>query len=141
MSDELLPYLKAKKLKGSVHYLGRLDMTDIRSGLCQSDIFLIPSVWENCPYSCLEAMAAGRAIVSSDQGGMPELIRDGENGLVAHNGDPASYVEKISRLIEDALLRERLGAAARRTIEQAFTDVHIARVSAYYYEECIRSWR
>ena len=87
MSGELMPYLTGEKLRGSVHYLGRLDMTDIRSCLSQTDIFLIPSLWENCPYSCLEAMAAGRAIVSTNQGGMPELIRDGENGLLARSGE------------------------------------------------------
>ncbi len=84
-----------KKLKGAFHYLDKLDLADVRSCLCQSDIFLFPSLWENCPYSCLEAMAAGRAIVSSDQGGMPELIRDGENGLLARNEDTASYIAQL----------------------------------------------
>jgi glycosyltransferase involved in cell wall biosynthesis len=137
MADTLLPYLKAKKLKGSVHYLGKLDLTDVRSCVAQTDIFLLPSLWENCPYSCLEAMAAGRAIVSSDQGGMPELIRDGQNGLLARSGDPASYIACLERLIEDGLLRERLGTAARRTIERSHTDVHIARLSTEYYRECL----
>jgi glycogen synthase len=137
MSEELLPYLSGETLRGSVHYLGRLDLTDVRSCLSQSDIFVLPSLWENCPYSCLEAMAAGRAIVSTDQGGMPELIRDGENGLLAHNGNPASYIACLERLIDDNSFRERLGAAARRTIEDSYTDVRIARVSTDYYLECI----
>ena len=99
--EELLRYVRSKTRADSVRYLGKLDAEDVRSCLRQADIFLIPSLWENCPYACLEAMAAGRAIVSSDAGGLPELIRDGENGLVAPSEDVASYVTCIERLIED----------------------------------------
>jgi glycosyltransferase involved in cell wall biosynthesis len=138
MSDCLLPNLKTRKLKGSVHYLGKLDLADVRSCLRQTDIFLIPSLWENCPYSCLEAMAAGRAVVSSDAGGMPELIHDGENGLVARSGDTGAFISCLERVIEDHSLRDRLGRAARLKIEQSYTDVHIAKVSVNYYEKCIQ---
>lgn len=136
MSGELLPYLAGEKLRGSVHYLGKLDLTAVRSCLSQSDIFFIPSLWENCPYSCLEAMAAGRAIVSTNQGGMPELIRDGENGLLAASENPAAFIACLERMIEDRPLRERLAANARRTIEASFTDVAIGQLSAEYYREC-----
>jgi glycosyltransferase involved in cell wall biosynthesis len=139
MANEILPYLGGEKLRGSIHYLGRLDLTDIRSLLSQTDIFLIPSLWENCPYSCLEAMAAGRAIVSTDQGGMPELIRDGQNGLLASTGDPTTFISCLERLIEDRPLRERLGSAARRTIEELYSDTRIARMSIDYYRECLNN--
>ena len=135
MSGTLLPFLQSKTLRGSVHYLGMLNLTEVRSCLKQTDIFLLPSVWENCPYSALEAMAAGRAIVSSDQGGMPELIRDNENGILARSDDPSSYISGLEKLIESRSLRERLGAAARQTIEKSFTDVHIASLSADFYRE------
>jgi len=137
-TDDLLPHLAARSLKGSIHYLGRLDLDTVRSGLRQSDIFLLPSLWENCPYSCLEAMAAGRAIVSSDQGGMPELIRDGENGLLATNGSAASYVAALERLIADSALRLQLGNEARASIRRRHTDVFTARQSIEYYTDCLR---
>jgi glycosyltransferase involved in cell wall biosynthesis len=139
MADTLLPYWGAKRFKGSVHYLGKLDLATVRSCLRQADIFLIPSLWENCPYSCLEAMAAGRAILGSDQGGLSELIRDGENGLLAANEDTSSYIAGLERLIEDAGLRERLGAEARRSVEMHYTDINIARKSTDYYLECLNS--
>jgi glycogen synthase len=135
MSQILLPYLKTKKLRGSVHYLGKLDLIQVRSCLKQSDIFLLPSLWENCPYSCLEAMAARRAIVSSDQGGMPELIRDGENGLLATSENVASYIRALEQLIENRALRDRLGAGARESVEKSYTDVHVARLSVEHYRE------
>ncbi len=137
MTDDVLPYLRGETLRGSVHYLGRLDPTDVRSCLAQCDIFLLPSLWENCPYSCLEAMAARRAIVSTDQGGMPELIRDGDNGLLAHSENPASFIGCLEQLIEDRALRARLGSAARKTIEDSYTDEAIAKMLTEYYEECV----
>lgn len=134
---ELLPHLGSRPLRGSVRYLGKLDAPDVRSCLRQADIFLIPSLWENCPYACLEAMAAGRGIVSSDAGGLPELIHDGINGLLAPSGDVGAFVRCLERLIEDRDLRERLGAAARRTVDDFHTDVGIAEASLAYYRECV----
>jgi len=139
MSETLLPYLKTKKLKGSVHYLGKLDLTDVRSCLRETDMFLLPSIWENCPYSCLEAMAAECAIVCSNQGGMPELIDDGRNGLLAENQNTAGYIEGLEKLIEDATLRARLGKAARQTIQESYSDIHIANLSTDYYLQCLNN--
>jgi glycosyltransferase involved in cell wall biosynthesis len=134
--DELLPYLRSQPLVGSVRYLGKLDGADVRSCLRQADIFLMPSLWENCPYSCLEAMAARRAIVSSDAGGLPELIEDGVSGLLARSGDVDSFVSCLERLIEDRSLRERLGTAARRRVADFHGDVAIAERSLAFYREC-----
>lgn len=133
--DTIQPALDARRLRGSFHYLGKLDQPAIRSGVCQSDIFLLPSLWENCPYSCLEAMAAGRAIVASDQGGMPELIRDGIDGLLARSGDAASYLAQLERLIGDAALRARLGASARQRVEVEFRDEVVARAAVACYAD------
>jgi glycogen synthase len=139
MAGTLLPCLRKEQHRGSVHYLGRLDSAAVRACLSQADIFLMPSLWENCPYSCLEAMAAGKPVVGSDQGGMPELIRDGENGLLAEAGSAAAFISCLERLLEDRSLRERLGASARRTVEMGHTDIAIARMSAEYYSECIEA--
>jgi glycosyltransferase involved in cell wall biosynthesis len=139
MKQELLPSLNGMKLRGSVHYLGRLNLKEVRSCLTQADIFLLPSIWENCPYSCLEAMAAGRAIVSSDAGGLPELIQHGKNGLIARSGDRNAFISCLEQLIEDRDIRERLGGEARRTIEESYTDLHIARLSTEAYRACLGS--
>jgi glycosyltransferase involved in cell wall biosynthesis len=135
LKEEVLPALRGTRL-GSVHYLGKLDLPELRSWVRTADIFMLPSLWENCPYSCLEAMAGGRAIVSSDQGGMPELIDDGQNGLLARNGNPESFVRQINALLESEDLRRRLGHAARRAVETGYTDDRVARNSWAVYEQC-----
>jgi glycosyltransferase involved in cell wall biosynthesis len=135
MANTLLPALRGQRLRGSVHYLGDLTLDEVRACVRQADIFLLPSLWENCPYSCLEAMAAGRAVVCTNQGGLPELIRHEVNGLLAQSGDASSYVAQLDRLLDDPALAGRLGAAARRTVETSFTDVHVAQLSAAHYAE------
>lgn len=134
MEKRILPWVRDHQLQSRFFYLGQLDLPAVRAVLKKTSIFLIPSLWENCPYSCLEAMTAARAIVSSDCGGMPELIEDGRTGVLARNGDPASFVQALQRMIEDAGLRERCGLAARAEIERRLTDVAIARRSVEVYQ-------
>lgn len=131
--NELRPHLEARRLRGSFHLLGRLDLATVRSLLRRADVFVIPSLWENCPYSCLEAMAARAPIVSSDAGGLPELIEDGVNGLLAPVGDVEGHTAAVTRLLADESLRRRLGTAARGTVEARLTDVIVAQRSADYY--------
>jgi glycosyltransferase involved in cell wall biosynthesis len=135
LKNTLLPGLAARRLKGSIHWTGPLGVQDVRALVRASDIVLLPSLWENSPYSCLEAMAAGRAVVTSNQGGMPELIQDGVNGLLATPGDAASFIDRIERLIEDPALRERLGSAARATILTKHRHTHVARQALSLYRE------
>jgi glycogen(starch) synthase len=139
MSNTLIPHLKTKKLRGSFHYVGGLNQKMVRSSLRQSDIFLLPSLWENCPYSCLEAMAARCAVVSTNVGGMPEMIEDGnhQNGLLAQNGNVDSYISRIEELLEDSALRMRLAEAGRRKVERSYVDTHIARLTVDLYQNYI----
>ena len=139
VANMLEPALRGKRLLGSFHYLGKLGLDDLRACARAIDIFLLPSLWENCPYSCLEAMASGRAIVASDQGGMPELLQHGVNGLLAVSGSPHSYVVQLQTLIDDPMLRERIAAGARDTIEQRYTDTQIARQTEAIYLRCTGS--
>jgi hypothetical protein len=126
--------VKDNQLQSRFFYLGQLDLPSVRACLKASSIFLIPSLWENCPYSCLEAMTAGRGIVSSDCGGMPELIEDGRTGVLAKNGDPASFVVALQRMIEDDQLRDRCGQNARAEVEKRLTDTAIAEKGVAIYK-------
>jgi glycosyltransferase involved in cell wall biosynthesis len=137
VAGTLLPALASRNLRGSIHWLGALGMTEVRQLVRTADIVLLPSLWENCPYSCLEAMAAGRPVVCADQGGMPELIQNGVSGLLAAPGDAVSFVRRIEQLMEDPALRARLGRAARTTIERGHCDTHVARQALDVYQDLV----
>jgi len=129
----LLPALRARPLHGTVHVLGALDLSRMRSWMHAADVVLLPSLWESCPYSCLEAMAAGRAILASDAGGLPELIEDSVSGLLAPSGDSAAFIGQLDRLLADPGLRQRLGTAARRAAETTYRDSVVAERSVAVY--------
>ncbi|HUY92551.1 MAG TPA: glycosyltransferase family 4 protein [Pirellulales bacterium] len=120
---------------GTFHYLGRLGLDDVRSWLHAASICLIPSRWENCPYSCLEAMAARTAIVAFRVGGLPELVSDQVTGLLAEPNDVPAFRRAVCRLVEDPRLAERFGRAGRSRIEQRFTVRQMAERSMQIYRE------
>ena len=91
-------------------FAGREELTRIMSG---TDIFLLSSILEGQPLVVVEAMAYGCPIVTTNVGGIPELIQDGVNGLLCPPENPQCLAEKINKLIDNSELREKLGHAAR----------------------------
>ena len=105
-------------LEGTVHFLGHVDHGELPELYRSADIFVMPSVIgpkgarDGLPNVLLEAMASGLACVGSDVASIPEVIADGETGLLARSGDVEALAAAIDRLLSDRGLRERLGAAA-----------------------------
>ena len=123
------PRLAAEGLDDRFRYLNRLALPEVRELLKHVDVQLLPTTWDNAPYACLEAMAAGVAVVTSDLGGMPEMIEHERTGLLSTPHDPHSFATNVLRLADDRALRERLGAQARAEVEARFTDTAMARAT------------
>ena len=107
------------------------DRGDVRNLLARSDIFVLATLSEGMPLALLEAMAEGLPAVASSVGGVPEIVQDGENGLLVPAGDAAALARALQRLLADPDLRMRLGCAARCTIAEhygleRFRSQHIA---------------
>lgn len=87
----------------------------------QTDIAVVPSVWEE-PFGmvAVEAMACGRPVVASRVGGLQHIVVDGETGLLFGREDAAALAAALARLLDDAVLREAMGAAARERVEQHY---------------------
>lgn len=102
--------------------------------LRESDLFVLPSYHEGLPISLLEAMAAGLPVIATRVGGIPEVIRDGEQGLLIPPGDVDALVGAIRRLIDDPALRSRLGGAARAAARQRLDIRGAAREFKRIYE-------
>ncbi|MCC2954633.1 glycosyltransferase family 4 protein [Massilia sp. IC2-477] len=101
--------------------------------LARASIFCLPSHAEGLPMALLEAMAAGKAVVSTGVGGIPDALRDGDNGLMIEPGKVEQLAQALSKLLGDDEERRRLGARARATIEQEFeSGVVIGQISAVY---------
>jgi len=101
------------------------------------DIVTVPSHVEPLGNATLEAMAAGRPVIGSRVGGIPEMVVDGETGVLVPPKDPRSLADAIERLVRDPALRARMSAAARRRAHDAFgIEAHGRRLQARYDRLC-----
>jgi glycosyltransferase involved in cell wall biosynthesis len=99
------------------------------------DIFVLPSLSEALSNSLMEAMGCGCCPVASDAGGNPELVKDGETGLLFPAGDAAALADRLARLLNDPDLRRRCAAAAARRMKEEFNrDLAARRMGAIYQE-------
>lgn len=98
-----------------------------------ADVFVIPSIQDNLPNTVIEAMSCGTPVVGFRVGGIPDMIRDGETGLLAAPGDTAGLASAIDTLIRDQGRRHRMGAAGRAIAEREYSrELHAARYVAIY---------
>jgi glycosyltransferase involved in cell wall biosynthesis len=103
------------------------------AALRSSTIFILPSYAEGMPMALLEAMSWGLPVIATPVGGIPQLVEHEVNGLLIAPGDVNGLAAAIQRLLQDPALRERLGSAARTTIEAGFSlDEALAKLSRIY---------
>jgi len=126
------PLLEHQRHSERVLRFGPIEHRQVLSYLAACDVLAFPSISDASPNKVLEAMAAGRAIVASDVGGIPELIRDGVDGVLVDGRDAGALATAIGALLEDPQRRRRLGeSAAQRVCEQL--DAEHARVATLEY--------
>ncbi|WP_375416580.1 glycosyltransferase family 4 protein [uncultured Hymenobacter sp.] len=127
-------------------YRDRLDFREVRpqeipAVLAQTDVCVYPSLWENFPNVCLEAMSAGRAIVGSEQGGMKDMLTSPQAGLLVPPTNAAAIAEAVITLLNNPPLRRKLGETARQKVLTSYTSDVIGPLVEAKYAEAIRSRR
>jgi glycosyltransferase involved in cell wall biosynthesis len=131
LRSELIAKADDLGLDGQNIFMGAFtDREELSHIMAGTDIFLLSSILEGQPLAIVEAMAYGCPIVSTNVGGIPELITDGKNGLLCPPKNPQCLAEKIGLLIDDPILRKRLGSAARNYYENSPYE---ARSAAKYF--------
>jgi len=120
---DLRPKLEelARTLGAPVTFLGNLYHEQVAAAMATADAIVIPSVVDRAgrvdglPSTVLEALASGRPVIATRVGGIPEVVTEGETGLLVPEKDPAAMARAIEHLRGDPAARRRLGAEARRT--------------------------
>ncbi|HEV8483362.1 MAG TPA: glycosyltransferase family 4 protein [Blastocatellia bacterium] len=111
----------AELLKIDARFIGQVDSAQRQRLLTLAQVVVIPSIvlpdgrTEGMPVACLEALAAGLPVIASRVGGLPEIITDGENGLLVEPGDPDMLRETLKLVLSDRSLQQHLRLNARRT--------------------------
>ncbi len=116
---ELEEEVRIRGLQPSFQFLGF--QPRIAEHMRRFDIFVLPSLSEGLSSAILIAMASSLPVIATDVGGIPELIRDGENGLLVSPMDPTGLARAIERLSRNPEERSRMGMAGRRLVEEQFT--------------------
>jgi starch synthase (maltosyl-transferring) len=115
-----------------VHFTGWLD--DIRQMLALADLFVLPSHGEHFGRVLIEAMAMGRAVVATDAGGVPEIVKHGETGWLVKPGQPDRLAEAALQLLGNCEQSERFGLAGRRVVEDSFSvERHVGQIQSLYH--------
>ena len=125
---------QAAGLGGRAFLHGRIANAEIGAHYARAGIFVFPSLWHE-PFGIpvIEAMAAGLPVVATRGGALPEIVIDGETGILVERGDVAGLGAAIGRLLADSHLRARMGAAGRRRVQQLFTwDHSVDRLEQLY---------
>jgi glycosyltransferase involved in cell wall biosynthesis len=123
-------------LTGKVHFLGqRRDVPDLLHAM---DIFVLPSYSEGISLALLEAMAAGLPVVASAVGGNPEVVTDGETGLLIPPRDAEALAGAMERLLADPAWAKAMGENARRHVETNYSLERLGREIRAIYEELLK---
>jgi glycosyltransferase involved in cell wall biosynthesis len=112
---------------------------DVACLLQAMDLVVLPSHSEGLPITILEAMAAGKPVVATAVGGIPEVVRNGETGLLVPPRDPQRMAEAAIRLLQSPALARLMGEAGRKQVEAGFTLAREARETSMAYQEILAS--
>ncbi|HET8645502.1 MAG TPA: glycosyltransferase, partial [Vicinamibacteria bacterium] len=129
---------RARAAGAPVRLVGALDREAMAAALAEADVVVVPSVVDRSgnvdglPNALLESLAAGRAVVATTAGGIPDVVEHDENGLLVPPADAGALAQALRRLAREPQTRERLGREARRrAVERLGWDAAARR-----FEEC-----
>jgi glycosyltransferase involved in cell wall biosynthesis len=121
-------------LAGAVRFVGRRD--DLPLWLAACDLVCLPSHDEGLPLALLEAHAAGRAVVASAVGGVPEVVAEGRTGLLVPPRNPGALATALATVLGDSTMRRAMGQAARARAAARFDE----RVAVRGLEDRLAAW-
>ena len=113
---------RALGLGSRVQFLGALPREQALAHVRGAEAVVLSSAWENFPHGVVEALALGTPVIATSVGGVPEVVRDGENGLLVAPGDPGAFAAALRRYLGDSELRARLRAAAAPSVADYSQD-------------------
>jgi len=132
--ERLQELARSLPLDGRARFLGPQPRQTVFEPLRAADAALLSSSWENFPHMVVEALSVGTPVVATDVGGVTEILRDGENGLLVPMNDPDALASAIRRYFDDEALQDRLRAAAVASVARFSPDEIYGRLEALLEE-------
>ena len=137
--DKLKALAKQLNIENHVNFAGWVSGDTKLNLLHQADLFVLPSYNEGLPMSLLEAMSYKLPVITTNVGGIPELVRDGVDGLLFEPGDVAALARHMTYLVEYPEIRTQMANACRMNVENNFSKKVIFPKLNQLYQENIKS--
>ena len=120
--EKIEKIVKDRHLENNIKLLGFLNEEEMQEEIANCKFVVVPSIWyENCPYSILETLATGKPVIGADIGGIPELVKDKENGLIYRYNSIDELETKMKLLFENQELVEEYGKKAKKIAEKEYS--------------------
>jgi hypothetical protein len=117
-----------------IHFVGKVTHDEVGWVMSAGDVFVLPSLSEGLPTVVCEAMSCGLPVVATAVDGTPEIVRDGETGLLVPPSQPGPLAEALARVLDDPALARRMGEEALRVGRELYTWTANARRMTEIYE-------
>jgi glycosyltransferase involved in cell wall biosynthesis len=138
---EQLAYLKelskSLELNESVIFTGAISQTEIPNAYSAADVFVLPSLFESFGIALIEAQAAGKPVISTQVGGAPEALVDGETGFLVEPSDPNQLGAAIIHVLSDKNLARKMGEKGKEFVEARFSIRSAANSVIDAYEKLL----
>jgi colanic acid/amylovoran biosynthesis glycosyltransferase len=120
-----------------IYMPGKVNSNQVKTNLDGADLFLLPSIYEGISNAALEAMATGIPVVTTDAGGMSEVVTDGENGYITKRYDASVLADKIEQALKNTHNHDIITKKARCTIEEKFNLENQISVFENEFQKCL----
>src|SRR5690606_14324138 len=133
--EALVEEVAQLQLADRVFFAGFRDK--VPAWLAAIDVLVMPSRWEGLPMALLEAMALGKPVVAHEVGGIPDVVRDGQEGLLVPPHHPQKMMQALEKLLGDAVLREQMGSRALARVRANYSAEALARAYEKLYRDAM----
>lgn len=138
--EKIKEYLNKNNMQENIKLLGYIDSDKVKEYVRKSRFIVVPSIWyENCPYSVLETLAIGKPIIGSNLGGIPELVKNNESGLIYTYNKPKELQEKMRVLFENKELADELGKNAKQIAKKEYSKESYYNKIINIYEGAVKN--
>lgn len=135
--DYILKYINQNRLEDDIHFNGWVNSNQVKNYLHQSDILVVSSFHESLPMVIAEAMAAGKIVVASSVGGIPEMINDGLDGYLYNLNSPGELNEILEILYNNHSEILKISKEAKITALKKYMAKNVAERTIQFYNKCL----
>ena len=136
---EVEEVIKENKLEKRVKLLGFLNKDEMKETVRKCKFVVVPSIWyENCPYSVIETLCTGKPVIGANIGGIPELVKDNENGFIYKYDDVDALAEKMKTLFEDDKLVKKFSKQAKEIAKEQYSKENYYKKIMKIYDKVLK---